>query len=430
MSMKRFIYFFGIVLLLASCRQETSREQITDPIDYNKYLATASNPTYDEALNEVEFWSKRLRPDSSGVGDLGPLAAAYTKLFQATGNASYLSDAESLYMKAMAISANNKDIYARGLARTYISQHRFKEAEEILRESYQGISSKRATEFMLFDALMELGNYDEAETFLKKLQNTSDYNYLIRKAKWSDHKGDLTNAINYMETAKDIAESRDSKTLKIWTYSNLGDFYGHDGRIRDAYLNYLKTLELQPDNAYVKKGIAWIAYSYEEDVEEVRRILDSVMVNHKVPDYYLILADMAEYEGNEKLMNSLLDKFIETASSNVYGAMYNTSLIEVLTESRPEKARRMAEIEIENRPTPEIYALLAYTMAMTGDKEEAGEIIDSHVRKKTFEPMSLYFSASVYKLNGNTKELKGVKKELEEASFELGPVLVKKIKEL
>ncbi|MBT8261192.1 MAG: tetratricopeptide repeat protein [Bacteroidia bacterium] len=428
--MKRFIYFFGIVLLLASCRQETSREQITDPIDYNKYLATASNPTYDEALNEVEFWSKRLRPDSSGVGDLGPLAAAYTKLFQATGNASYLSDAESLYMKAMAISANNKDIYARGLARTYISQHRFKEAEEILRESYQGISSKRATEFMLFDALMELGNYDEAETFLKKLQNTSDYNYLIRKAKWSDHKGDLTNAINYMETAKDIAESRDSKTLKIWTYSNLGDFYGHDGRIRDAYLNYLKTLELQPDNAYVKKGIAWIAYSYEEDVEEVRRILDSVMVNHKVPDYYLILADMAEYEGNEKLMNSLLDKFIETASSNVYGAMYNTSLIEVLTESRPEKARRMAEIEIENRPTPEIYALLAYTMAMTGDKEEAGEIIDSHVRKKTFEPMSLYFSASVYKLNGNTKELKGVKKELEEASFELGPVLVKKIKEL
>ncbi|NNJ80697.1 MAG: tetratricopeptide repeat protein, partial [Flavobacteriaceae bacterium] len=366
----------------------------------------------------------------SGVGDLGPLAAAYTKLFQATGNASYLSDAESLYMKAMAISANNKDIYARGLARTYISQHRFKEAEEILRESYQGISSKRATEFMLFDALMELGNYDEAETFLKKLQNTSDYNYLIRKAKWSDHKGDLTNAINYMETAKDIAESRDSKTLKIWTYSNLGDFYGHDGRIRDAYLNYLKTLELQPDNAYVKKGIAWIAYSYEEDVEEVRRILDSVMVNHKVPDYYLILADMAEYEGNEKLMNSLLDKFIETASSNVYGAMYNTSLIEVLTESRPEKARRMAEIEIENRPTPEIYALLAYTMAMTGDKEEAGEIIDSHVRKKTFEPMSLYFSASVYKLNGNTKELKGVKKELEEASFELGPVLVKKIKEL
>jgi hypothetical protein len=49
----------------------------------------------------------------------------------------------------------------------------------------------------------------------------NDYDYLIRLAKWNDHKGDLKN--HFMEKARDIAEE-DNRTLKIWSYSNLGDF--------------------------------------------------------------------------------------------------------------------------------------------------------------------------------------------------------------
>jgi hypothetical protein len=51
----------------------------------------------------------------------------------------------------------------------------------------------------------------------------NDYDYLIRLAKWNDHKGDLKTAITFMEKARDIAE-KDNRTLKIWSYSNLGDF--------------------------------------------------------------------------------------------------------------------------------------------------------------------------------------------------------------
>jgi tetratricopeptide (TPR) repeat protein len=428
--MKLYIYFFGLMVLISSCGTESAREPITDPDDYNKYLSTSEKTTFNEAVNEIEFWSKRLRPDSSGVGDLGPLAGAYTSLFNATGDASYLENAETLYRKAMTISANNKDIYARGLARTYISQHRFKEALAVLQQSYKGVSSKRATEFMLFDVLMELGKYEEAETFLKKLQNTSDYNYLIRKAKWSDHLGDMANAINYLESAKDIAESRDSKGLKIWTYSNLADFYGHDGRIKDAYRNYLKTLELQPDNVYAKKGIAWITYVYERDSAEAARILDSVMVNHKAPDYYLMLADMAENDENYTLSDQYTNKFVELARSKSYAAMYNTYLIEILAENNPEVALGLAETEVNNRPAPETYSLLAYACLKTKDKERALKIIDSEVRYKTFDPMADYFAAEVYKANGRMKEVKELKKNLKEAAFELGPVLSKKIEKL
>ena len=428
--MNKIIYFFGIALVIISCASEVQHEPITDRTDYDEYLNSSNTPTKDEAQNEVTFWSKRLNADTTGVGDLGPLAGAYHKLFDATGDPKYLHGAERVFRKAMEISANNKDIYARGLARTYISQHRFKEAAVVLQESYEGVSSKRATEMMLYDVLMELGRYEEAESYLKKVKNPSDYNYLIRKAKWSDHIGDLTNAINYLESAKKIAESRDSRGLKIWTYSNLADFYGHAGRISEAYQHYLMTLELQPDNAYAKKGIAWITYSYEHNYQEVERILDAIMASHNDPSYYLLLADIKESKGEEDEAEAMKNKFFEQMEVNDYGTMYNTSLIELYAESDTPTAMQLAGKEVEARATPETNALLAYVTLANGQKELALDIIRNNVEGKTHEPMAAYYSALVFKANGLGDELSRLKEELMEATFELGPVLSDKISDL
>jgi tetratricopeptide (TPR) repeat protein len=425
--MKKHIFYFGIGLLFLSCGSETP-EAVTNPADYDRYLVATENPTKAEAENEVRFWSDRLRPDSSGVGDLGPLAAAYTRMFEATGTMAYLKNSETLYLKGRKISANNKDIYERSLAHNYISQHRFKEAATLLQDTYQDPGSrKRPTELMIFDVMMELGRYDEAEEYLQKIQNSADYNYLIRKAKWSDHTGNLDEAINYMEDAVAIAESRNSKGLKIWTYSNLADFYGHAGRIGDAYTYYLKTLELQPDNAYVKKGIAWIVYAHEHNTTEARRIINTIRKQHQVPDYYLFLAELAAYEGNEKEAAVQTANFVDAVQSGDYGDMYNTYLIEILSQSSPEEAVRLAETEVANRATPETYQLLAYANLKAGNKERALEIVKNEVEAKTFEPMALYHSALVYQANGENSKVKRIKKELAEAAFELGPVLMKEI---
>lgn len=428
--MKLRILLLGISALLLSCGEETV-PKVTNPADYNNYLLNAEKPGQKEALNEVRFWSQRLRPDSSGVGDLGPLAAAYTALFDATGNSENLYSGEKLYKKAMAISANHPDIYARALARNYISQHRFREAAKILTETYNDPNSeKRPTELMLFDVFMELGRFEEAEEVLKKVQNTSDYNYLIRKAKWSDYVGDLDEAINYMEDAKAIAESRDSKGLKIWTYSNLGDYYGHAGRIDDAYEHYLKTLALEPDNAYVLKGIAWIAYSHEKNVPEARRIITELMKNHSIPDYYLLLAELAEYEDDSVEAEAQIEMFLEAVEKGNFGAMYNAYHIEILADRNPEEAIRLAEKEVQNRATPETYHLLALANLKAGNPETALDIIETEVEGKTYEPMAQYHSALVYKANGLDDRLKTAKDELSEAAFELGPVLAAKIEEL
>jgi len=332
--------------------------------------------------------------------------------------------------KGIENSAHNKDGFTRSLAHNYISQHRFKEAKEILEESYEGISNKRATEHVLFDVYMELGQYEDAYRMMELGKNNSDFNYLIRVAKWSDFKGDLDNAIKYIEKARDIANARDNKSLKIWSYTNLGDYYGHAGRIQDAYNEYLKTLQLDPENAYAKKGIAWILYSAEKDTEAANQILDSILVHHKVPEYYLLKAEMAEYNNANAESEKYTNKFLNAVNEGNYGAMYNAYLIEVYADENPEKALQIAKTEVENRATPESYHLLALAQLKNNLQQEALQTISNHVEGKTSEPMALYHSALVYKANGDTEKVETLKNELLEAEFEVGPVLFKKIQDL
>jgi len=423
------ILILTMLLVLISCSEE-KKEPITNKAQYDQYLNTAANESYKSALNEKEFWSERLTPDSTGVGNLAPLGGAYEKMFATTGNAKYLRDAETLYKKGIDFSFNNSDGYTRALAHNYISQHRFKEAKEILEETYAGVSHKRSTEYMLFDVYMELGEYEKADEFLGKLKNNSDYNYLIRLAKWSDYKGNLDAAIKYLEQAMAIAESRDSKPLKIWTYSNIADFYGHAGRIDDAYAHYLKTLQLDPENAYSIKGIAWILYSEEGNTKEANRLIDSLMVNHKLPDYYLLKAEMAEFDENPSEVIKMQQAFTSAVDKGGYGEMYNTYLIEIYGESNPKKALTLAQKEVSNRATPETYQLLAYAQLQNNDKEAALKTIEHHVEGKTFEPMAQYYSALVYKANNMPTKVEALKEELMEAGFELGPVMLSKIKKL
>lgn len=426
--MKKLAYLFiAAVLLCVSCKQEEARDKVMNQNDYEQYFSSNKGEMLAEAKAQVKFWSNRLRPDSSGVGDLGPLAAAYTGLYEATGDVHNLSHAETLYRKAISLSGDIKDGYERGLAHNLISQHRFKEAKNILEVSYAGNSNKHQTELMLFDVYMEVGEYENAYKTLSKVKNNSDYNYLIRAAKWNDFKGDLDATIQLMEKAKTIAESRKSKPLQIWTYSNLGDYYGHAGRIKDSYDHYLKTLALQPDNAYAKKGLAWIAYSWENNPKEANRILSEIEKDHVVPDYALMKSELAEFSGDDKIAETLKTSFLNEVSQPKFGDMYNAYQIELYADTDAKKSLEMAKAEVANRPTPEAYHLLALAQLKNNQKGKALSTINDHVAGKTYEPMAQYHMGLVYNAHGKTKEVKELKEELLGAAYELGPMLTAEI---
>lgn len=416
------------ILLVSGCKEEQTK--ITQTSDYEIYLTNPENTSLKKIEDDYNFWKKKYNDNPNQYPYLAKLASAESNLFAATGKIDYLKKAEQNLLKVNEITNYNNAGFLRSLARNYISQHKFKDALEIVKKAEINGENLKGTQKMLFDVHMELGNYTEAKEYLTKVKDLSDFGYLIRLSKWSDYKGDLASAIKYLERAQTIAESSQLDEIKQWTYTNLADFYGHDGQIEKSYNNYLKALTLDPDNAYAKKGIAWIVYAHENNPKEAKRILDKIEKHHQSPDYHLFKAELAEFEGLDEQKNIHLKAYLEEVNNPNYGDMYNVYTSKLLADSNNEKAVELAKIEVQNRPTPMSYDLLAWSYFNTGKKQKALEIIDTFVANKTFEPEAQYHMAKIYKANGQLDKVTALKEELLNSSYELGPVTTKQVAQL
>jgi tetratricopeptide (TPR) repeat protein len=418
------------ILFIFAC--DTKPKQITKTADYDKYLHMAGNESMDFANKEIEFWQSKYDAAPNQKSYLGLIASKYATLFEYTGDISNLYKTEDLLTQSNVANNYSKVSTIRSLGRNYIAQHRFKEALVLANKAYAIGEGRKETQKLLFDVQMELGNFSEALKNLNALKDMKEYDYLIRVAKWNDHIGDLKTAITFMEKARDIAEKEDNKILKIWSYSNLGDFYGHAGMIQESYNSYLKTLAIDPNYSYALKGIAWIVFSHERNTSEAKRIVEAIELTHNTPDFFLLKSQIAQYDGDNKEADKNEKAYFAMLKANDYGAMYNkyNTLIYADQEANTTKALEIAKIEVDHRPTPDSYDLLAWSYLNTGQSKKALEIAKAQVVGKSFEPKVQYHLAMIYKANNEIDKVAPIKEELLSSIYELGPNFEKKLNQL
>jgi tetratricopeptide (TPR) repeat protein len=428
---KQLILGLLIPLVFANCTPDTT-QQIAHLTDYQQYLKVTATERVAAIQKEIDFWQNKFDGAPNQSSYLITLAAYYSELFEVTGVITHLYKAEQLLIEANEKFGEQEASIHRAIARNYITQHRFKEALTYLEKAEKLGANKIGTQKMLFDVHMELGNYRLAKEQLTAIQSPNDFDYLIRVAKWNDHNGQLETAITSMEKAMKIAENENNQALKLWVYSNIGDFYGHAGRIEDSYAYYLKTLKEDPSNTYALKGIAWIAFSHDRNAEQALEIIRSIETKRVSPELYLIKATIAEFQANELEQAKALYNYNEQLAVHKYGVMYHTYTIELMAENPKyvEDALKLAQIEIQNRPTPASYDLLAWCFFKKGDKEKAFEVVQTHTLGKSFEPTILYHTAEILKANNQTAAVAPLKKELLASLYELGPHYESKIRNL
>lgn len=429
--MKSILYSLVLLLTITSCSKISESKDITAAQDYNSFL-NSDNKKLDNLNKEYAFWSQKLEETPNQFPYLGKLAGVNGNNFKTTGDISKLIEAEKNYLILNEKTNYNNAGYLRGLARNYISQHKFKNALELLLKAEENGEKLNDTQKMLFDVYLELGNDEKAKYYLEKLINLNSFDYLIRTAKWNDHIGNLDAAIKYMEQAVVKAETSKNEGLMQWAYTNLADFYGHNGEIKKSYNYYLKALQLDPNDAYSKKGIAWIVYSYERNPEEAMRILNTVTKNYNTPDFYLLKAEISEYMKDDVAKENYLKAYNEAVKNKDYGDMYNAYNVQLWADNNTDidAALAISKREIVNRPTPLSYDLLAWSEFRKGNFNKALEIAEAHVVNKTFEPNALYHIAEIYKANQMLDKVKSLKKELKESAYELGPLMEIKINQL
>ncbi|PSR08929.1 MAG: hypothetical protein DA408_18075 [Bacteroidetes bacterium] len=375
---------------------------------------------------ELSFWSSKLAQAPNQLSYHFKLAGLYNERFAAYGQIDDLCQAESLLQYGLQYASIQRPAFLRALARTYISQHRFQEAYALVTEALAIGENPRANSLIQYDVLMELGRYQEAEQVLAKIYQQGGFQYLIRKAKWEDHQGNLDFAIAMLEEAKANLNAQDQEQA-IWLYSNLGDFYGHHGEVAKAYTHYLMTLQLDPTNWYAIKGMAWIAYAHDGNIPLAKTLLQTIMRTNDTPDLHLRLAELYAYEGDAGCAEAETAAFLATAQALAYGRMYSGPISEILVATgQGTTALAMATKEVEQRATPTTYDMLAWVHFKTGNLATAQAIAQQHVIGQTHEPVAQLHLLDIFA--DDAEMAKTLRAELATARFELGPLTYQQIK--
>ncbi|MCE7993761.1 MAG: tetratricopeptide repeat protein [Roseivirga sp.] len=421
--MKSLPLILFLCLVLFSCNSGSPQKTVSDPADYTRHMqARALSADMNSQQSDIQFWNDKLLESPESFMFLNRLAATYARRFKANGNIQDIHISDSLYHKALRLTPFSKASIYRALSANAITQHEFPMARHYAEKAIEDGDKISVSYYFLFDALIELGDYEQAKSTLARQSAKNSFDYLTRASKLADHDGDIDLAITLMEQA--FERTKNNQNMYSWTKSNLGDMYGHAGRIADSYGTYLEVLEHDPNHWHSWKGIAWIAFAHDKETTEARSILEYIQARSKDPQISLMLAEIADYAGHKERSKSLKQAYYEEASAEAYLGMHNKYLILLEAEDfkKAEMALERALEEVDKRPTPVVYDLLAWTLFNKGEYEKALRIASLFVEGQTQEPDALYHLGMIYQYNGHRKEARKYLNEALESSFELGPI--------
>lgn len=428
--MKQYQFFLiGLtILFFTAC---TGKNNLTDPGDYNAFLKPGIIQNEAKKIREqIPFWEDRLQKDTGNFVDMLELASCHLRLFKLLGNVADLHYGDSLLKRSSGKLLDKDPDILFALSQNSITRHQFREASLFTEAAEKASGDAYTNRLLEFDTKMELGDIVIASKNIESIKDRSAFDYLIRKAKLEDHKGNLDGAIKLMEQAFEKVRNKTSG-LYCWALSNLGDMYGHAGRVEESYNAYLNVLQKDSGYIYALKGIAWIAFSHDHNTKEAKRIYQYILSQTDMPDLYLNLAEIAEWEGDSEKKKEYIGRFIRQVEMPGYGDMYNKYLIHLYTEEIKDldKALMLAEKEVAHRATPETYDWLAWVYFNRGDRQQANIIANNYVYKRNFEPDAVLHTALIFSGAGKKDKAKMLLNECMESQFEMGPVKTKFVKQ-
>lgn len=431
--MKNLIVPFTIILaFVISCQYMSLNEKpksITDFSDYNKYLKNDVLEKKNTLNESISFWNEKLEMQPNASVYQIKLAGLLSQRFKKVGDINDIHRSDALLKKSLDTYLFKKSPVYHMLSSNAISKHQFGIALDYAQKALDTKEDIVTSHQLVFDALLEMGRVDDARENLAEHPHKHTFGYLIRKVKIEDLDGDLDAAILTMEKAAEGLGAKTNKELYCWAQSNLGDMYGHAGRLDDAYQSYQKALAADEDYHYALKGIAWLAFSKDRNIKDAEQIIHYLKNNTAAPDVLLMEAELAAYQMNPDRELELYTEFRGRVSKPAYGGMYNShlALLESEVFQNPIKASQIADEEVLLRPTAKSYDLRAWTLYQTENYEEALRVAEAHVNGKSFEPDVLYHLGCIYMANGRLEQARSFLEEAATASFELGPIMTETI---
>ena len=351
--------------------------------DSDRLLASAAHMKTDERIAVYQKLSVA-KPEDLHYQNL--LAGAYIQKMRETTDFGYIDRAEKLVTRTLASESNNYEAL-RLRSEIGLERHHFAEVARFSREMIRISPDDSWNWGTLGDALMELGQYDEAADAYQKMMslrpNQASYN---RASYYRWVMGDAEGAIDIMRRAIDSGSPAPENTA--WCLVDLGNLYFKTGRLDEAAATFAEALRTFPGYhpAYAGQGRVLAAQGKVAEAIESFRHAQAVV---PMPEYAEALAELYDRAGKKdeaRRQMDLLDIVDRMVSANNEKTNRNLALVFANQGRKLERALELAQAELEVRGDVYTYDALAWALFKNGRYRDAEQASERALRFGTPEP--------------------------------------------
>lgn len=380
-----------------------NREPAPLPEDHAQVFPSAQ---FQNAAEAVDYYRAQLRRTPDSAETRVRLAQALIQLAEEEGRETELiPEASERLAEALEIDPNH--YYGQTVqASLYNKLHRFEDARDLSRKLLSQYPKHAYVHGVLVDALVELGEYDEAVAASDQLQALRPGLPAYSRASYlRELHGDTEGAIEAMEMAANADPV--GQGTRAWALYQLGNLYLGEAKADTAASIFQGILTERPDFAPALTGLGHVALVKGNPDEAVRLLEESRALRPmEVTDEVLVEAYTAA--GSERKAEAAAKRVVQALhAARQMGEIVDMEEADFLADRGEDldRALTMARQEVRRRPghlhANETYA---WTLYKTGNAREAIPYIERAMRLGTGDAMVHYRAARIYEGAGQGGE--------------------------
>ncbi len=354
----------------------------------------------------IGYYRERIRRNPNETASYAALAQVL--LQQATDThreTEFVPQAQEVIEEGLSRTPN--DYHLRLLNGTLLNKlHRFEDSRDQARSLLTEYPRDSYAQGILVDALVELGEYEQAVEAMDAMLATKPGVVSYTRASYlRELYGDGPGAINAMRMAVDAGMRGASD--RSWAVYNLANLYLSDAKPDTAKFLYEGLLEEKPNYAPAVAGLGHVAL-VNGDLDEAESLLLEAYDLMPNDGFLEILAEVYAMKGDQRASERALDRVHEgLEDAREMGEIVDMEEADFLLDRNQEleRALTMAKRQVERRPG-HMHANETYAWALhhNGRSTEGVPYIERAMRLNTGDAMVHWRAAQIYQGAGNSSE--------------------------
>ncbi|HJR07346.1 MAG TPA: tetratricopeptide repeat protein [Pyrinomonadaceae bacterium] len=371
--------------------------------------ASAPVPSTNEATRgAVKFLEERVARDPDDFIAHNQLVGYYLKLEHETGDTRYLElalRAAQASLAAMPAEQNMGGLAS--LIRAEASLHQFASARGHALRYVELEPNKRAPYILLFDAQVELGDYDGASKTLAKLDELRETGVddETRRARYAQLTGDTDAATKHLTQALAITRNYSATPADAlaWYHWQLGETAFSIGQYEPAERHYNDALALFPNDIHARASLARVRAA-RGDIQGAIKEYENVNTRLPEPPYLAALADLYQLTGRAADAARTYAEVERVGRITPLESNMHARLLSIFYADHDLKAVEAYDAAVKDYAArQDIYGAdtLAWTALKAGKIKEAQTAIKDALRLGTKDAKLLYHAGMIARAAGD-----------------------------